>query len=60
MISHHYNESGALILSALVHEPNTPFTFYEHLTFYFHEGTLAEAKQEFRQYLADKGMTLVK
>lgn len=60
MISHNYNGNGSLTLSAIVREPNTPFVFTEHLTIYFHEGTIAEAKREFREYLADKNLTLVK
>lgn len=52
------NSEGAWRISAIVREPNTPFTFYETRVFYFY--TKQEAIERYREAIAEAGMTLVK
>ena len=57
-ISLERNPNGSYTASALVREPNTPFSFYESRTFYFYRK--AEIPKLFREYLKSKNMKIQK
>lgn len=49
--------SGAIIITALVEDDKTPFSFYHRETFMGY--TVAQAKKIFKQHLAENKMWLV-
>jgi len=58
MITYNRNRNGSITLSALVSDSQTPFDWYERMTYY--DYTVKEARQLFKQHLTDSKMTLKK